>query len=576
MLWLVLLFAGITACQGKPARKAGNSGPACANNNCSDTATKDPAKPNTQSGVSIDNFSEHSTAKRLRLLSQFELANTLEQTFGRKVEVSLEEFKSNATLVNAYQNGETIALDSQSFAAWFSTTESIANWAIDNKLLNPYLNGCDPDGSAAGNIACRSELAKNLGRSLFRRGLSETELSDAKAIYDSAVTQDEYTSKQALATLIQFFLLSPNFLYRSELGDGPDANGKYQLTSIEMASAISYFLTASSPDPLLLEAGEKGLLRDKAEIEAHARRIINGGKLSPVIKDFFVQWLHLDKVLSAKKDSTEHKAWTPTVARAMLDESKAFIGHVMEQDEASLEKVFTAKYSMMNKALADFYGYDSSSLALDFRQLVFPSHQKRAGLLNQGAFLAANGQVVMSSPIRRGVSTIRDVLCEKIAPPPPDVSLVPPDAVTNDKAKTTRDIFTAHAVGSCKSCHYKIDPVGFAFENFDSLGRYRENENSIAINASGTFALSITKDEVKEIEFTDSKAMLSEMMRSRNLAKCFARNIFQYSFGKYPSKEETAEILEPAVDVFVAKNLDIRELLIEFVKSESLAVRGAE
>ena len=355
--------------------------------------------------------------------------------------------------------------------------EDIASRAVgDLQTLLP----CDP---AAGERACVEQWVEGFGLRAWRRPLSTTERDALLALFDEARAVDDLPT--SVGAVLQAFLQSPHFLYRVELGvPGEQGEAAVALDDYEMASRLSYFLWGSMPDAELLDAAAAGELRDPAVIEEHARRMLEDPKARRMVEHFHEQWLSTIKLASIDKDPGLFPDWSPEIALRQADEVAAFVEHVFfDADEPTLRTLLTAPHTYVDADLAEFYGLPAPQ-GTGLQQVESPAGGPvLSGILTQGGILSAYSKANQTNPIARGIFVREHLLCQIPPPPPDDVELIPPEP---DPNATTREIFEQHRDDpACNGCHSMFDPIGFGFENFDAVGRWRTTENDLPIDASG-------------------------------------------------------------------------------------------
>jgi hypothetical protein len=248
----------------------------------------------------------------------------------------------------------------------------------------------------------------------------------------------------------------------------------------------------------------------------------------------------------------------------MQQESQRFLDHVTWESDGSLRDVFTATFSILEPLVADIYGVE---VAGDGPQKVDVPAERR-GILTHPSLLALTSESTGTSPVRRGVFVLKRVLCGEIAPPPQNANVTKPPP---DPNATTRERWEAHSADPvCKACHQFIDPVGFAMEDFDAMGRYRTMDNGFPVDATGGVPLfGIPKDAVE-----GAAELSTAIAETRELRTCFTRQWLRFALGRLeaksdlPAAETTFEVLED--------DGSLRDALIKIASSESFRLRRAE
>ena len=276
--------------------------------------------------------------------------------------------------------------------------------------------------------------------------------------------------------------MSPYFVYRFELGQriGPGA-AEVQLNGPEIASSLSFLLRGARPDAPLLEHALAGRLADPAVRASEAQRLLGTAAARGQLAQFIRSWLGLLDVAATVKDLAVYPEFVPAVHQAMDRELEVFLDHVLANEQGRLDELLLADYSFPGPALAPIYGRDLLGPIGEFTPVELRPH--RRGLLSSPGFLAAHALINQTNPVERGLIVRRRLLCQDVPPPPPDVLAQPPGG---GNELTTRAKYEAHRRDpSCSACHQFIDPLGFGFENFDAIGRYRTKEGAHDVDASG-------------------------------------------------------------------------------------------
>ncbi len=390
--------------------------------------------------------------------------------------------------------------------------------------------------------ACAEAFARDFGRRAFRRPLTEAEVA-------------RYAPLGA-RTAARAMLASPHFLYRTELGT--PAGDAYRLTGHETAAALSYFLWGTTPDAALDAAADAGRLDTAAGVEAEARRMLDDPRARETLGAFALQWLGVESLPTVTRDA----ALSDALRQDMLEETRRFVTHVAF-DGGGTGELFTADYTFASPALAAYYGLAAGDpTALDAR---------RAGLLGHGSVLATYAHSDQTSPIRRGLFVRRALLCQPLPPPPPDAGGVP----DVDPGATTRERFAQHTASPfCHSCHRYIDDVGFGFERFDAVGRWRETENGLPIDGLGDMndleGLG-TGTRAPYRSLPELGALLAE---SRAARRCFVTQVFRFALGRMETPDDACAL--DALDARLAETDDVRALLVAVAASPAFLMRAAE
>lgn len=437
--------------------------------------------------------------------------------------------------------------------------------AIASKQVTDNLASVLPcDASGGRTEICADQFLKSFGLRAFRRPLRDAELGRYKALIAK-----QKTFSDGISAAVQALLTSPNFLYRSEVGE-LQGDGTYRLTSYEVASALSYLLWGSMPDEELFAAAARGDLSSGPAIREQAQRLLKSPRSREVIGAFGLAYLGAEDILTNNKSTILYPEFSATLRSAMADETQRLFSHVAFDGSGRFEELFTADYSFLNADLAKLYGVGGVVSSELSKQSYGPL--PRSGVLGHASVLGSYSHSDQSSPIRRGLFVRRQLLCEELPPPPPNAGGVP--AV--DPNATTRERFRQHtSVAFCKSCHQYIDDLGFGFERYDAIGKWREAENGRPIDSVGDLNDREALGSLTHAPYSSLKelgAMLAESDRARS---CFVRKTVRYVRGAQEDVAEDLCTLWKLQSRFRDSGYNLRELILSVTESEGFLFRAA-
>ena len=372
---------------------------------------------------------------------------------------------------------------------------------------------------SAPGAACLETLATSLGSTLFRRPALKDELAPYLNLAKAAPTPLE-GGQRMLTAMLQ----SPRFLYRTELGTLDSKSGLYVLGDYEVASELSYLLWQTAPDQALLDAAEKGALHTDEQIRTAVERMLQDPRARPVLSAFIKDWLGLSAIATVPKDTGTFPELSAEIRGALSREVDRFVDHVLFTEDGSVSALLTSETTFLDPALAKFYGLSDAASVKDGDARELPE-QDRRGILTLGGTMLAHARSNDSSPVHRGRLIRERLLCERLPPPPAGIVIEPPAL---DPNKTSRERYAAHAEQDpCASCHKLMDPIGFAFEHFDGIGRYRADDHGQAIDSSAQI---VGNSDVKG-SFADLDAMIDKLAQSEQVESCYARSLLRFSYG---------------------------------------------
>lgn len=325
------------------------------------------------------------------------------------------------------------------------------------------------------------EILSNIMKLAFCRPISDSDLTKPMGFYERAASEGGFEAgiEKALASI----LVSPEFLFRIEREPIDEAPGSvYSISDLELASRLSFFIWSSLPDEELLDLAIEGRLSDADILDSQVRRMLADPRSSSLISNFADQWLHLRNLESITPDLRLFPDFDDNLRQAFRKETELFVESVLREDRSVLE-LLKADYTFLNERLAHHYGIPGV-LGSRFRRVTLDPEQQRGGLLRQGGILTVTSYATRTSPVIRGHWVLENIIGTPPPPPPPDVPALEENKV--DSTLSMRDQLAKHRANSaCASCHNLMDPVGFALENFDAVGRWREFENGAPVDASG-------------------------------------------------------------------------------------------
>jgi hypothetical protein len=328
---------------------------------------------------------------------------------------------------------------------------------------------------------CARKILGQFTRRAFRRDLAAEDLEPIMGTYRH--TRAERGFEGAIAAAISHVLVSPDFLFRLEFDpQSVEPRQVYEVSGFELASRLSFFLWSSIPDDALLDAAHWGELGNEAALERQVRRMLADRRANALIENFAVQWLGLRQIDEAQPDRQAYPQFDAALRDAFEQETRLFVGSIMRENRSILE-IISGNYTFLNARLATNYEIPGVE-GPGFRRVLFAANFPRSGVLGHGGILMATSHTNKTSPVLRGKWVLDSLLN---SPPPPPPAGVPPldEGPAQDGRKLTmREQVERHRADTvCASCHLRMDPFGFALENFDVLGRWREKDEGGPIDA---------------------------------------------------------------------------------------------
>ena len=391
-------------------------------------------------------------------------------------------------------------------------------------------------------------LIGEFARKAFRRPVLPAELKLYQNFFDEELKKGSPVF-QAIVDTYKAILCSPNFIYieapfdeaaMAEIG----GDFKEKLKAYALAARLSYFLWGSMPDQELLDAAENGSLFAPIEVKYQALRMLRDPRAEAFVSSFTDGWLGLDRLGQIVPDPNKFEFYeTRELAQSMREETRAYFRHMLFENR-NIEEFLSGEYSFVDRNLAKHYGIDYSELGDAHEPVYFPENSLRGGLLGQAGIHTVTANGVDTSPVVRGVWILENILGTPPSPPPPDVPALEPDI---RGATSIRDQLAKHRdIATCNECHRKMDPLGFALENFDAIGGYRDfykdgqGNPSISVDSSGKLPSGAAFDDVRGL-----KEIL--MNQGEQFSRCLTEKLMMYALGReltFSDRPQINSILE--------------------------------
>jgi len=534
---------GSTKSDPDPIGGAG-SAPAAAGGGPSSTPNTTPAKLDLQGAPKYF---------RVIRLSNEQWANSVQTVLGLATPSNLaENFRATVSGNTDFDNNELLLdVDNSSWQNFEAAAETLADQvtASDATLAKAY-SGKDAAG-----------LISTLGRRAYRRPLTSAEQAKYLTLYNSGSTLSG--SRSALAKgaslVIRAMLQSPNFLYRTELG----AVGQ-PLSGFEMAAKLSLWLNNTTPDDKLLDTAAGSTLNTVDGAVAAAKTMLEGDAAKKIMRSFHGQFLHLDLFSSITKDMVQ--GFNQAIGPELTESSFLFFDKIFAKD-LGVKDIFLSTSGFVGPNMAAVYGDGVTAPASGYSEQPLAN---RVGFFTQLPYLmywARNGE---PDSIHRGVTLNIDVLCATLGPP----AIVLPNLPAKQPGQTNRDVVDATTSGCGQACHNAmINPIGFAFEHYDGMGRYRTTEKDstgadLTINSSGTYTFT---DGTRT--YKDANELMQAMANGEQAHACYAKKIASYGL-----QRDVIEADMPLLKTLAAPSMSggssIKQMILDLVKQDAFRTRA--
>lgn len=543
-LGLILAIATLSACTGVIEKGVGSD------------ATSGPVAPTGSAGAGQTPQACSSTIAPtpapLRRLTQFEYDNTLRDLANvPHTELPAEDI-GNLFSNDVARQSVPPKLVPAYHASAASVAASLTSGANIGKLA-----ACATSPAGADETGCARQVVQSFVPKAYRRPLAQDEIDGLVQLFQT-IRGAGQSFQSSIAAMIEAVLQGPDFLYRPEFGVAVDGRADVRRVSdVEMAVRLSYLLWGSMPDQALTDAAAAGELHTPEQIKAAATRLLaDGSRRSHDVVRYFFDYLLPIQALSAltrDPDLFPGSGYTSAIGPLMRAEAETLLDKEVFEGSGTWPGILTVDHTYANADLAAYYGL-SGVVGTDFQKVPLDG-VKRAGLLTLGGIVTGPIHSNMTNPVTRGGTFIyKTLLCKKIAPPANIV--IPP--LDPDSAPTARQRFAMHEVGYCAGCHAVFDPIGFALENFDAIGRWRDQENGVDIDATGgTAELGSFKGAIE---------LGRKLAESETVQGCFAERWMDFGYGRTTDPSSCA--LARVQEQFKAAGFNVQQLMVALTQTD--------
>lgn len=488
----------------------------------------------------------------LRRLTREQYQHTVEDVF--EVETDVGAMLSPDERAGAFATNLSTSVDRASLDAYLDAAETVAREADMASL-----DDCDLLTEDA--IACAGRFVRRFGRLLYRRPLDLQEENRILGIYAEYGATDHH---RGLRIALSTMLVSPFFLYHDDYTVAGAADGALEpLSAHGVAERMAFFLWNAGPDEALLDAAEDGRLDRPEGIREEASRMLLDRRARRGVAAFHRAWLGLEELPATTRDAELYPDFDEALARAMVQETEGFAEHVVLEGDGNLATLLTATWSIVPAELHAHYGLPSGT-PVD-RPVELPA-QQRAGMFTHASFLTAQAHQQVSSLTRRGKLIREEVFCEDLPEPPDAADLTVPAPAPG---ATTRERFEEHRANeTCATCHERIDPIGFAYESFDAVGRWRDLDQGLPVDTEGDL---LGTDVDRTVD--GPVQMAAALAESVQVERCVVRQWFRFALGRRETDADNCSLAQAEAAMEAPDNL--RQLILSIVTSESFRHRPA-
>jgi hypothetical protein len=510
--------------------------------------------------VTVDTSCESPQPGRspLRRLTRFEYSNTIQTLLG--TDTDLGQRLPAELLGNGFGNDA----DNQPTSPFLIEQYSLLAAELASQISSPEVaaryDGC-LIAEAPDEVTCARSFLSKFAEAAYRRPLQAAELDELVALQQVLREQGDWTA--SVSGAVEAVLQSPDFLYRVEFGE--DVQGARRLTGHEMASRLSYFFWGAPPDQLLLDSAADGTLEEPEGVAAQAERLLDDPRARQVVQFFFDSLLPINNLTDQTRDVELFPTFSAQIGNLQHEEVSQFLMHEIFEANGSWDSILTAPYTYVNEQLANFYGM--TGVQGEQFVKVDVDTTKRLGLLTQGGVLTGTTVTNMTNPVRRGGFLLSHVLCIDVPLPSEELAeeIKPPEPYSGS---TGRERFSAHSQDDrCSGCHALLDPPGFALENYDAVGLWRDQENGVTIDASGNLP--------GIGSFSGPVELVQRIAENPATYSCFAQQWQKFGYGRKLDEGDKCN-KQQLTDAFEGSGHNVKQLLLALTQTDGFRYLGTE
>jgi len=388
---------------------------------------------------------------------------------------------------------------------------------------------CRP-ANAAAEPACAKQILSTLARRAYRRPVTDADMATLLTFYDNGRKERDFDL--GIQRALERLLVSPQFLYRIERDPAGAAPGSvHTVSDLELASRLSFFLWSSIPDDELLNVAAAGKLKQPGVLEQQVKRMLADQRSESMVNNFAAQWLYLRDVDLKSPDLFVFRDFDENLRESFEKETDLFLDSILRENRSVLE-LLTANYTFVNERLAKHYGIPNIRGA-EFQRVTFPKDSPRGGLLGQGGILLLTSYSTRTSPVLRGKYILENLLAAAPPPPPATVPSLKTENAKSGEPISLREAMAQHRTDpACANCHARMDPIGFAMENFDAIGKWRDHDGTNAIDVVSKLPDGTVVDGlagVKQLVLNDPQRFVGAIAQ-KLLMYGIGRNVQYYDF----------------------------------------------
>ncbi len=533
-LWLLSLIL-LVGCEGAIGARGSGSG-------------NGPAGPGGELGAV--------GAQVMHRLNRTEYRNTVRDLLGTQLDPAAN-FPADDVSLGFDNIAQVLTVSPLQFELYEQAAQALAEEALTTSSIRDSIVFCD-----VAEASCRGDVLRELASRAWRRPATDAEVAGLEGLIDVALSEGEGVD-QGLDLAIRGVLLSPHFVYRPELESDPSATAPSPLGDYELASRLSYFLWSSMPDDALFDAAANGQLqRDEAALRAQVDRMLADAKADALVDNFAGQWLRIRSLDDHVPDYATFPSWDDALRESMRAEAKLFFGDFLRGD-VGMDELLLTDFTYLNDRLNDHYGL-SYPVGSELERVTLSESEPRFGLLTLGSLLTVTSTPIRTSPVKRGVWVLEQLLCSEPPPPPPGVEGLIEEGMSSGSLRDRLELHRADP--TCASCHNLMDPLGLGLEHYDAIGTYRTMDDGVPVDASGELVGGET--------FDDARQMAVLIQDDERYGLCVVEKLFTYALGR-PIADTEHSFIEDIADAYAQSGSSFPELIKLIVTSEPFRTKRA-
>jgi Protein of unknown function (DUF1592)/Protein of unknown function (DUF1588)/Protein of unknown function (DUF1595)/Protein of unknown function (DUF1585)/Protein of unknown function (DUF1587) len=489
----------------------------------------------------------------IRRITESQYRHTIADVFGSDIKINarFEPEKRDEGLLAI--GTPQLSLTSSGFEQYFVLASAIADQALSESKRDAVV-GCKPADRARTDVACARQFISNYGERLFRRPLTDKEISGRLAVASQGAAQssDFYAGLKLSLTSL---LVAPEFLFRIETAEADPANPRqYRLDAYSKASRVAFLLWDTAPDEELLAAARSGVIHTESGLKEQLARMISSSRYEQGARAFFRDMLQLDGIENVVKDPAIYPKFSQSIADAAMEQTLQTTINLLITQKHDYRDLFTSNEVFINRPLASVYNVPFLSTK-DWVPYTFPQSSERAGILTQVSFLSLFSHPGSSSPTKRGIKVNEIFKCEPTPNPPADVDFSKVKDSTNG---TIRGRLLDHMENTgCTVCHRRSDPPGLALEHFDGLGQLRTTENGVPIDVSA---------DLGGVKVVGAAGLARYLHDDPKVPACLVRNVYAYGVGRKTGIRDE-DYLADQTKLFASNGYRVPDLMVQVASS---------